>query len=167
MRQIRIEPAGGLYACNRYTERIGAEPLHDHRQFRSLLRTAGRTDPMMRALQDAVVEEQWFVPAMQWAKSHAFTLPLSALVIYDSFVHSGTILPLLLRRTSPHPTPATGGDERTWITAYVIARHTWLTTHARATVRHTATRTHFLAAQITRNNWELADRPVRVGRVAL
>lgn len=165
----RYVAAGGSYArdLSDYADRIGAEPLTDHPQFRSLLRTAGRTDPVMRAVQDAVVEEEWFLPAMQWAKEHAFTLPLSALVIYDSFVHSGTILPLLLRRTSPHPLPSAGGDERAWTTAYVHARHTWLANHARSTVRHTTQRTSFLATQITRENWQLTLRPVRVCRVAL
>ncbi|HYC91876.1 MAG TPA: chitosanase [Thermoanaerobaculia bacterium] len=155
--------AGGTYSRDlaRYADRIGAVPLADDRQFRSLLRTAGRHDPVMRAVQDAFFEQEFFLPAMAWATAHGLTLPLSALVVYDSFIHSGSILPLI-RRSFPDPTPTHGGEERAWTTAYVKARDAWLASHPRADVRRTVYRTQCLSALIQADNWHLAMRPIRV-----
>ena len=162
----RYVEARGTYAKDLadYAGRIGAVPLTDNTRFRSLLRTAGRTDPVMRGVQDALFEEEFFVPAMQWATEHGFAFPLSALVIYDSFLHSGSILPIL-RGAFPQRPPASGGDERAWTTAYVKARHAWLASHTRAAVRKTVYRTRCLIEQIRWENWQLAMRPVRVGGV--
>ena len=162
----RYVEARGTYAKDlaEYADRIGAVPLTDDARFRSLLRTAGRTDPAMRAAQDAFFEEEFFLPAMQWATDHGFAFPLSALVIYDSFIHSGSILPII-RRAFPQRPPAAGGDERAWTTAYVKARHAWLAVHTRAAVRKTIYRTRCLLQQIHLENWQLALLPVRVGAV--
>lgn len=164
----RYAEAGGTYSEDlaRYADRVGAEPLTDDLQFRSLLRTAGRTDAVMRDAQDAFFEKEFFLPAMQWASDHGFTLPLSALVVYDSFIHSGSILPLI-RRSFPELTPASGGDERAWTTAYVKARHAWLSGHARVDVRKTVYRTRCLAEQIQRSNWHLEFRPIRANGVVV
>jgi chitosanase len=164
----RYAEAGGMFSedLSRYEDRIGTFALTDDPQFRSLLRAAGRTDPVMRDMQDAFFEKQFFDPAMQWATDHGLTLPLSALVVYDSFIHSGSILPLL-RHSFPEQTPDTGGDERTWTTAYVKARHTWLAAHARVAVRKTQFRTRCLAEQIQRANWHLELRPIRAKTVVI
>lgn len=164
----RYVEAGGVYSDDlaRYTEEIGSAPLTDDQQFRSLLRTAGRTDAVMREVQDAFFEDEFFAPAMQWATDHGFTLPLSGLVIYDSFIHSGSILPIIRRAFAERP-PIAGGDERAWTTAYVNARHAWLAGHARAAVRKTVYRTKCLAEQIRRGNWDLDMRPIRANGVAV
>ena len=91
-----------------------------------------------RILRDGVL-----TPGHEWAADHGLTFPLSALVVYDSYIHSGSILPLI-RRTFPEPTPDAGGDERAWTTAYVKARHTWLAGHPRAIIRKTQYRTRCL-----------------------
>ncbi|HEX6100998.1 MAG TPA: chitosanase [Thermoanaerobaculia bacterium] len=160
--------AGGSYSQDlaRYADQIGAVPLTDDPQFRSLLRTAGRTDPVMRAVQDAFFEREYFVPALRWATDHGFTLPLSVLVIYDSFIHSGSILPILLHAI-PERSPASGGDERAWTAAYVKARHAWLAGHTRAAVRKTVYRTRCLAAEVQRGNWQLELRPIRANGVGV
>jgi chitosanase len=131
-----------------------------------LLRTAGRTDPVMRDVQDAFFEQEFFAPAMRWAKDHGFTLPLSALVVYDSFIHSGSILPLI-RRSFPERTSDAGGDERAWTTAYVKARHIWLVEHSRSDVRRTQYRTRCLSEQINRLNWNLEVKPIRANGVVV
>ena len=165
---ISYAEAGGRYSEDlaRYADRIGAVPLTDDRRFRSLLRTAGRHDPVMRTVQDAFFEREFFLPAMEWATTQGMTLPLSALVVYDSFIHSGSILPLI-RRSFPDPTPARGGDERAWTTAYVKARDAWLSSHPRADVRKTTYRTRCLLELIEDGNWHLALRPIRVGGVGV
>jgi chitosanase len=114
----------------------------------------------------AFFDKEFFQPAMQWATDQGLTLPLSALVVYDSFIHSGSILPLI-RRSFPQPTPASGGDERAWTTAYVKARHLWLVGHARADVRKTQYRTRCLGEQIARANWHLEVRPIRANGVVV
>ena len=164
----RYAAAGGTYSkdLGAYEERIGEEPLADDHPFRSLLRIAGRTDPVMRDAQDAFFEQEYFHPAMQWAADHGLTFPLSALVVYDSYIHSGSILPLI-RRTFPERTPDAGGDERAWTTAYVKARHTWLADHPRATIRKTQYRTRCLWTEIRRANWNLNVRPIRANGVVV
>ena len=164
----RYAAAGGMYSADfrGYARRVGAEPLTDDLRFRGLLRTAGRTDKVMMDVQDAFFEQEFFAPAMQWARDHALALPLSALVVYDSFIHSGSILPLI-RRSFPERTPDAGGDERAWTAAYVKARHTWLSSHARPDVRKTQYRTRCLAEQIQRANWHLAVKPIRANGVVV
>lgn len=164
----RYVETGGTYSddLDSYVDRIGSVPLTDDMQFRSLLRIAGRTDPVMRDVQDAFFEKEFFTPAMDWAATQGLMLPLSALVVYDSFIHSGSILPLI-RRTFPQTTPASGGDERAWTTAYVKARHAWLSGHPRALIRKTQYRTRCLVEQIQRANWHLELKPIRANGVVV
>jgi hypothetical protein len=49
-------------------------------------------------------------------------LPLSMLVVYDSFIHSGSV-PMFLRKRFIERPPANGGDEKKWIGSYVEVRH--------------------------------------------
>ena len=66
-------------------------PLTDDPTFKSLLRKAGREDPVMRQIQDAFFDDRYFRPAIAWADEQGFVEALSGLVIYDSFIHSGSI----------------------------------------------------------------------------
>ncbi len=50
-------------------------------------------------------------PLVKWAKRYGFALPLSFLVIADSFLHSGSMLRFLLVKI-PEKRPKDGGDER-------------------------------------------------------
>ena len=86
--------AGGMFSqqLQSYADRVGSVPLTDDANFKTLLRKAGAQDPIMRSTQDRFFDEIYFRPAMKWADQNGFTLPLSALVIYDSFIHSGSIL---------------------------------------------------------------------------
>jgi hypothetical protein len=81
------------------------------------------------------------------------------LVIYDSFIHSGSILDFLRARFPERP-PASGGDEATWITQYVRVRHEWLTHHSNPDVRPSSYRTRDLAREIAAGNWDLAIQPI-------
>ena len=137
--------AGGLCsaALAPYADRVGSVALTDDQNFRALLQQAGRRDPVMRTIQDRFFDETYFQPAMTWAGDNGFTLPLSALVIYDSFVHSGGILWLLRQRFAENP-PLLGGDERAWVGAYVRVRDDWLRHHANAILNKTVYRTQAL-----------------------
>lgn len=94
-----------------FVAQIGKTSLVDNGTFKSLLKQAGREDPVMKTTQDAFFDKRYFLPAMAWADANGFTLALSALVIYDSFIHSGGILQHLrmkFRGIKPvgDPTPA-------------------------------------------------------------
>src|SRR5205085_7913435 len=125
-----------------------------------LLRRAARQDPVMQCVQDQFFDERYFKPAMNWADNHGFTLPLAALVIYDSFIHSGSILKLL-RAMFPEVPPAQGGAEKAWIAAYVKARNKWLANHPRPVVRKTTYRTECFQREIKRDNWDLSQVPIK------
>lgn len=152
-------------ALKPFIPRVRRELLCDDEQFKSLLRRAGN-DPTMRRVQDEFFDERYFWPAMQWADERGFTTPLSALVIYDSFIHSGGILEFLRARFAEVP-PHKGGDEKAWVRAYLKARHQWLTTHSNVLLRRSAYRTQCLLEQAQRNNWDLSQLPIIVNGIAV
>jgi chitosanase len=158
--------ANGLFSAQLrpFIEIIGITPLVDNHEFKQLLREAGRTDPVMRRIQDEFFDKRYFQPAMLWADTHAFVLPLSALIIYDSFIHSGGILGFL-RKRFPEVPPAKGGDEKTWMTQYVDVRHAWLSTHSNTILQATVYRTQCFKREIARNNWNLSQLPINANGV--
>lgn len=153
--------ANGTYsaALSPYISQIGRVALVNNDTFKNLLRKAGREDPKMAETQDAFFDKRYFMPAMQWANDHGFKEPLSALVIYDSFIHSGSILDFL-RAKFPEKPPSQGGDEKTWIREYVEARNDWLATSSRTILHATVYRTKCFMREIARNNWDLAQLPI-------
>jgi len=153
--------AGGIYSndLKSYVPLIGNTALVDNEPFKDLLRKAGNEDPIMRATQDRFFDQVYFQPAEKWADANGFTLPLSMLVIYDSFIHSGRILDFLRARFAEMP-PSRGGDEKRWISQYADARHKWLSTHSRSDLRASSYRTKDLVREIARGNWGLSNLPV-------
>lgn len=153
--------AQGTYsgALQPYADKVGSEALVEDTNFKGLLRRAGREDTVMRRIQDQFFDEFYFAPAMKWADDHEFTLPLSALVIYDSFIHSGSILWIIRQKFQENP-PDLGGEEQEWTKAYVHARHEWLSQHRRPAVRASAYRTRDLEREVTNGNWDLARLPI-------
>jgi chitosanase len=160
--------AGGLFSSDlrEFLPRIGhlATPLVDNTRFKDLLRRAGAQDPVMRHTQDVFFDRRYFQPAMKWASDNGFTLALSALVIYDSFIHSGSIRSELRAQFAEVP-PARGGNEKVWIRSYVDVRHQWLLHHPRPAVRASAYRTKDLAREIARGNWDLSMLPIMANGV--
>ncbi|MDZ7876092.1 MAG: chitosanase [Saprospiraceae bacterium] len=126
-----------------------------------LLKECGK-DPIMQVCQDEFFDQIYYKPATDWAKENGFTLPLSMLVIYDSFIHSGKIRDKI-RNTFKEVPPAKGGDEKKWITHYIRARHKWLSTHRLVDLRRTVYRTNCFAAQINKGNWNLTDALIANG----
>jgi chitosanase len=139
--QMYVEAAGRFSEDLReFVPLIGRTALVDNSRFKDLLRRAGAEAPVMRQTQDVFFDRRYFQPALRWADQNGFTRALAALVIYDSFIHSGGILDIL-RARFPERTPARGGDEQVWIRQYVDARHNWLLNHHRPAVRASAYRT--------------------------
>lgn len=153
--------AGGHFSdeLRVFLPKIGRTALVDDTRFKDLLRRSGNEDPVMRQTQDSFFDRRYFEPALRWASENGFTRALSVLVIYDSFIHSGSILPLL-RSRFPELPPARGGREEVWISQYVGVRHRWLAAHSRPIVRQTIYRTRDLTREVERGNWDLARLPI-------
>lgn len=154
--------AGGQYSqqLRPYVEKIGRTALVDRQEFKNLLKAAGNEDQVMRDSQDVFFDRRYFQPALRWATENGFKHPLSILVIYDSFIHSGGILGLLRERFSERP-PAQGGREESWISQYAQVRHDWLSSHSNPAVRASSYRTRDLLREIADGNWELSSLPIK------
>lgn len=158
----------GLYAesLSRYIDKIGKQPLVDNKTFKDLLRTAANEDEIMRSTQDEFFDLAYYKPASEFFEKNGFTLPLSMLVIYDSYIHSGSILQSLRKRFGEYP-PAKGGDEKKWITSYVDIRHQWLKYHNNPIVQRTIYRTQCFKDQIAEDNWMFEKLPVMANGVGV
>lgn len=128
--------------------------------FKTLLQEAGK-EPAMAQAQTELFEEKYLGPAFEWAKKHEFSQPLSFLVIADSFLHSGSMLDLLMAKF-PEKKPANGGDEAAWIKAYLKARREWLAGHSNTILRGTVYRTDCYLGEIARDNWLLGTDPINM-----
>ena len=157
---------GGLFSqqLKPYAGKVGSTPLTEDANFKNLLKRSGKEDPLMRKAQDSFFDRIYYRPAMKWAEAQGFVLPLSALVIYDSFIHSGSIV-WVIRNLFPESPPSTGGDEKAWTKAYVNARHKWLGSHHRPAVRKTIYRTQCFKNEIQRGNWDLSQVPINANGI--
>jgi len=153
----------GKYAVDfvPYLEKIGSESLVDDENFKRLLKEAAQKDRMMRDTQDKFFDQFYWQPAVEFSKRNNFKLSLSMLVIYDSYIQSGSI-PMFLRKRFKELTPVNGGDEKKWIESYVDVRHQWLKYHERPILRKTIYRTQVFINEMERGNWDLEKLPIDV-----
>lgn len=143
-----------------FRNRIGKHPsLHTNQNFLDLLEKAG-DDPVMQAVQNRFFNMYYMQPALQWFSNNKFTLPFSLLVIYDSHIHSGSILSKL-RNQFTEKVPVNGGDEKKWITSYVQVRDKWLEESSSKVIANSDYRTDSFIYAIRQNNW-LLDQPFQV-----
>ncbi len=149
-----------------YLEMIGQRQLFEDERFKALLIRAGQEDPVMRCTQDDFFDESYWQPSLIWMRQHELSTPLAHLVIYDSFIHSGRILMFLRQRFRAMP-PVSGGDERSWLKAYVETRHQWLKHHSNPLLRKTIYRTQMFLDQIEEENWNLSSLPLVANGVAV
>lgn len=142
----------GLYAKQLmpYMGKIGQIPLVDDMAFIALLKKAGE-DPIMQKTQDDFFDEMYYNPSIKWCEKNGFILPLSQLVVYDSFIHSGSILDFLRERFLA--TPKDG--EKLWIEQYTKTRHEWLANNSNKLLRNSSYRTKCYLQQIQVANWYL------------
>ncbi len=133
---------------------IGKNSLVYDKTFINLLIKASREDQLMRDAQEEIYESVYFAPALAFFEKHEFKSPLALLVIYDSYIHSGSVPDFLRKRFSALP-PSKGGDEKEWIKAYVDVRHQWLKHHSRPILRGTVYRTNTFKKLIAEDNWDL------------
>lgn len=119
----------------------------------NLLKEAG-SDPVMQRVQEEMFDRLYLDKAIIWGENEGFTLPLSFLIIADSFLHSGSILQSI-RNKFPEKTPAHGGNEKIWITQYTNARHDWLANHSNQLLHNTIYRTKYYKVLIANDDWQL------------
>ena len=149
-----------------YIDRIGViengnpKSLWQDKNLKKILVDAGNNDEIMKATQDVFFDNYYFQPAVAWFIHYGFTKPLSLLVIYDSFIHSGQIFPFLRQKFSAYPPSMEGGSEVDWITQYTQTRHDWLKNHSKDVVQKSKYRTQKLLELIQDNNWNL-DKPFK------
>lgn len=138
-----------------YKDKIGLRSFVSDKAFIALLKEASK-DPIMQKTQDQFFDIHYWEPAKTWFTKNGFKLNLSMLVIYDSFIHSGSILKFLRNRFS-EVTPALGGDEKEWIKAYVQVRHDWLKGHSNKILTKTIYRTQNFLDAIKKDDWDLSQ----------
>ena len=129
--------------------------LSTDKAFHALLKNSA-LDPLMKSVQDEFFDKTYFQNAAKWATDNGFKYPLSMLVIYDSFIHSGRMF-LFLQNAFPEKKPIQSGDEKKWIIDYVKARHKWLENHKDPILRKTVYRMKAFMDCFEKNNWELSE----------
>lgn len=147
-----------------YLERIGKEPLVDDEHFKGLLIKSAREDQVMHDTQDQFFDDVYWMPAQGWFERNKFTFPLSMLVIYDSYIHSGSI-PMFLRKRFIESPPVNGGEEKKWMGSYVETRYQWLKYHEKPILRRTIYRPQTFINEIAHDNWMLDILPVNANGV--
>jgi chitosanase len=125
----------------------------DSSEFINLLKEAGK-DPVMQMVQNQMFDKFYLSPGVEWGDREGFILPLSYLVICDSYLHSGSILPVI-RLKFAEKTPVHGGNEKVWIEQYTKARQNWLANHSKEILHGTVYRTKYYTELIASNDWDL------------
>lgn len=146
-----------------YVARIGGKSLVDDAKFIDLLKQAG-TDPVMQLCQEQAFDDMYINPAMRWCDKSKILLPLSRLVVADSFLQSGSIL-TSLRNKFPEKLPSLGGNEKKWIESYCIVRKDWLANHSRKILNKTVYRPNFMLDCIEKGDWMLERAEYRANGV--
>jgi chitosanase len=157
----RYVAAGGAYGSELapYIAALKAGNPGTDSGFVNLLKEIGKKDPLMMSVQEEMFDKLYLGPAFSWASAHGFVLPLSYLVIADSFLHSGSMLDFLMKRFAEKK-PAAGGEGKKWIIAYTKTRKDWLANHSNGLLRNTVYRCNCYLSQIERDNWDLEQTPV-------
>ena len=127
--------------------------------FIALLKKVGKEDPLMMEVQEEMFDELYLGPAFEWASKYGFGLPMSHLVIADSFLHSGSMLGFLMNKF-PEKKPCDGGNEEDWIHAYTNTRREWLANHSNKILRGTVYRCDCYLHEMEHGNWGLEQAPI-------
>lgn len=149
---------GGRHSdgLSKFVGDIGKKPLANNTDFIDLLEAAGG-DPVMQMVQDQAFDDMYITPAVKWCEKSKLELPLSRLVVADSYLHSGSIL-MSLRNKFPEKLPSLGGNEKKWVESYCIVRRDWLANHTRKILNKTVYRMDFMQDLIDKGDWNLSQK---------
>lgn len=148
-----------------YISKIGSEALVNDSNFLSILKESCSED-IMKECQEQAYDDMYINPALAFCDKNKLVLPLSKLVICDSYLHSGSIL-TSLRNSFSESVPANGGDEKVWIESYCEARRNWLANHSRIILHSTVYRMDFMLDRIKKGDWELTQSPFIANEVKI
>ena len=140
-----------------YVSKIGTEALVEDTHFLSLLKESC-ADDIMKECQEQAYDDMYITPAYNFCDKNKLELPLSKLVICDSYLQSGSILSSL-RNSFSESVPVNGGDEKVWIESYCKVRKKWLANHSRVILHNTVYRMDFMLDRIQKGDWELTQSP--------
>jgi len=140
-----------------YIQKIGSEALVNDAKFLSLLKESC-TEDIMKECQEQAYDDMYINPALAFCDKNKLDLPLSKLVICDSYLHSGSIL-TSLRNSFTESVPANGGNEKVWVESYCKARRNWLANHSRTILHNTVYRMDFMLDRIKKGDWDLNQSP--------
>lgn len=132
-----------------YISKLGKVPLVDDVDFVNLLK-ASAIDPVMQMCQERAYDNMYIYPAEEFCDRNNLKYNLSKLVICDSYLHSGSILPVIRNMF-----PAKISDETLWISQYCAARKEWLANHSRAILHNTTYRMDFMLECIEAGDWNM------------
>lgn len=164
----RYSKTSGKYAAQfkPYLNKIKDPGLVNDSNFKSLLVKAAREDPIYVSLLDSFFDEKYIYPAIKWTEDRGMSEPLSYAWVCDSFLHSGTVLPFLLKKF-PEVPPSKGGSERAYGLAYLKARKNWLQNHTDSTLKKLWTRPNWYIKQMENGNWKLDKFPISPNGVSI
>jgi chitosanase len=150
----------GLFAAqfSPYVALLPGNLLPNNKEFARTCREAG-ADPLFKEIQTECFEDFYMAPAFTWAAKYGFSLPLSYLVIADSFLHSGSMLDFLMNSFSEKK-PSAGGNEKKWIKDYLDARRKWLANHSNKILNATVYRADCYVKELVTGNWDLGTDSV-------
>lgn len=129
------------------------QSLDQDRHTHNLLR-ASADDLLMRHVQDAFFDNHYMQPALRECANLGLEMPLSKLVVYDSFVH-GSWATIKQRVNEQHGSLQALG-EKGWVTQYLATRKAWLAGHSNELLRHTVYRMEALERLCALDQWDLA-----------
>lgn len=153
---------GDLSALAPYRAQLDAhasaevDPRRPPAWVRDCMRVLGEigSDPVMRRAQEQVFDRVYWTPAVEAWLAMGLRTPLALAVVYDTCIHSGPGAVARMRRLFPELPPASGGDERRWVRAYVSARKRWLADRG-GVVAATTYRMDAFTTLIHRGMWAL------------
>jgi chitosanase len=149
-----------------YIPKIGVESLVEDTKFLQLLKESSANDPVMQMCQEESYDSMYINPDYAFCEKNKLELPLSKLVICDSYLHSGSILSSL-RNSFSESVPVNGGNEKVWVESYCKARRSWLANHSRKILNKTVYRMDFMIDRIEKGDWELTQSPFNANGVKI
>ncbi len=132
-----------------------ANPPADVKALMKLLADAGK-DPLMQRAQDEIFDENYWLPVVNRCQAMKLVLPFTYLALYDTCIHSGPGRIDSLRKVFPERPPATGGDEKAWVRAFLNSRYSWLKNYPNPLVQRSAERVTAILKIAAADNWTLA-----------
>lgn len=153
----RYIAANGIFAARfaPFAALLPGNLLPNNKEFAKACQEAA-ADPLFKQVQEECFEEFYLKPAFVWARKYEFVWPLSYLVIADSFLHSGSMLPFLMDSFTERK-PFAGGSEKIWIEAYLNARKQWLANHSNKILNATVYRANCYLIELAKGNWDLSS----------